>query len=73
MNKVIVEVSADGAFMYVDRATGEVLRHVYTEEIFDGAYDSITKFNPLHPALLCAEAWDEIPLHKLQLQVEAVA
>lgn len=70
---VVVTVLADLAVLFVDRLTGNVLDCVYLTLEHTDLYDHIQSFNPLHPALLMAEEWDEIPLHVLQHQVRAVA
>lgn len=68
MMSTVIEVVADGAHLYVERATGNVLDCVYISRKHAGKYDDIAGFNPLCPALLMAEPWDEVPLHALQKQ-----
>ena len=70
---VVVTVMADLAMLFVDRQTGAVLDCVYHSLELAPLYDHIQSFNPLHPALLMAEEWDEIPLYVLQHHERAVA
>lgn len=60
-----IEVISDEAVYFVDRQTGNVLDAI-PFELSNTTYQEVTHFNPLHPALLMAEEWDEVPVHKFR-------